>query len=1006
MKKFFVLFIVLTLLITPAVQVSAAWETGTVGESVKWVYDGYGLLTIKGTGAMEDYEYGDAPWQKYKGEIKNVVIEEGITYIGANSFNLADNSYIHTDIESISIPVSVTAIHKDAFKGTAVSGISVHKDNLSYTCENGVLFNKDKTELIIFPASDLIYAYTVPESVTKIANEAFRFNPNIIELTILDNVTEIGESVLYDFGSRKTKIVLNDESYAETYFADKFATMEVLGKDVVSAGAIYYSSSTTGSRVKYYLTESGDLKIYGTGSSAAVSFEKKDVPWKDYISLVKNVVIDEGIETISAYSFKSSPNLESISIPSTLSGFGANTTYDCPSLKTFTVAEGNGFYFVWDGVLYAQNGGIYGCIRYPEAKEGTYYKVRDGISRIADGCFYNCDDLVTVDLPKRLGTGGVKVANFTTCDSIEAINVVEDGLDFYSRDGVVYNARTDELVIYPNNKKDEVFNILTGTPGIFASAFTGAKNLREVVFPASLTKIGAVAFGNCTALEKVTIPATVTEIGSSAFNGCKSLKNLTFEEGTNALKIGGSAFIYCDGLEEVTIPKRATLSGEMTFEKCLGLKKVTIEDGVASIPKRAFRECASLETAVIPGSVETIGEQAFYKCDKLKNITLENGIKTIGNASFAWCAELPEVTIPDSVTTVENEAFFNCTALEDFTLSAGMSRISNSMFAGTSIKNVVIPENIKTVSDFAFKGTLIETITIPETVTYLGGAAFEDCVNLKSVNIEAELSRIYYKTFKNCSALTDIVLPDTVTAVDNEAFLGCTSLTKISVADSMTTIGASAFEGCTNLAEFGIIGGTSMENFVLPAELISLGERAFAGIDGIKKITIPAKLTTFDASAFADCDGLREVTLENGVSTIKNTFAGCENILYIYMPDSVSSITGDVNLVPDSSDTTIVGKEYSYVYYHANRKGLKFSKPMKITSVIPENTFEGTAGAILTGYDKNGCVIYTRVLGVNENTTDINEIIPAKDVTEVKVMIWENIESARPITQLKPNCEV
>ena len=1006
MKKIFALFIVLTLLITPVIQVSAVWETGTIGESVKWVYDGYGKLTISGTGAMEDYKFKGAPWQKYKGELRNVVIEEGVTYIGANAFNLADNSYIHTDIESITIPASVTSIHKDAFKETAVSGISVSRDNPSYVCEGGVLFNKDKTELIIFPASDLIYAYTVPESVTKIANEAFRYNPKLLELTILDNVTEIGENILYNFDSRTLSIVLNDESYAKTYFTNKRVTMEVLGKDVVSAGAIYYASSSTGSRVKYYLTENGDLKIYGKGSSEVVSFESRDVPWKDYISLVKNVVIDEGIEAISAYCFKSSPNLESISIPSTLSGLGANTTKDCPSLKTFTVAEGNGFYFVWDGVLYAQNGGIYGCVRYPEAKEGTYYRVRDGISRIADGCFYNCDDLVTVDLPSRLGTGGITVANFTTCDSIEAINIVEDGLDFYSRDGVVYNARTDELVIYPNNKKDEVFNIPAGTPSIYASAFTGAKNLKKVVFPPSLTKIGSVAFGNCTALETVTIPATVTEIGSSAFNGCKSLKNLTFEEGTKALKIGGSAFIYCDGLEEVTIPQRATLAGEMTFEKSLGLKKVTIENGVTSIPKRTFYECTNLETVIIPGSVETIGMQAFFKCEKLKNLTLGNGIKTISNAAFAWCAELPKVIIPDSVTTVENEAFFNCTALEDFTLSAGMSRISNSMFAGTSVKNVVIPENIKTISDFAFKGTLIETITIPETVTSLGGAAFEDCKNLRSVSIEADLSRIYYKTFKNCSALTDIVLPDTVTAIDNEAFLGCTGLTKLSVADSMTTIGTSAFEGCTNLAEFGIIGGTSMKNFVLPTELTSLGEKAFAGINSIKRVSIPAKLTTFDASAFADCDGLREVALENGVSTIKNTFAGCKNILYIYMPESISSITGDVNLVPDSADTTIVGKEYSYVYYHANRKGLKFSKPMKISSVIPENTFEGTAGAILTGYDKNGCVIYTRVVGIDESVTDINEVIPAKDVAEVKVMLWRDLESARPIAQLEPSYEI
>lgn len=111
-------------------------------------------------------------------------------------------------------------------------------------------------------------------------------------------------------------------------------------------------------------------------------------------------------------------------------------------------------------------------------------------------------------------------------------------------------------------------------------------------------------------------------------------------------------------------------------------------------------------------------------------------------------------------------------------------------------------------------------------------------------------------------------------------------------------------------------------------------------------------------------------------------------------------------MVPDSADTTIVGKEYSYIYYHANRKGLKFSKPMKITTAIPENTVEGTAGVILTGYDKNGCVLYTRVIGIDESVTDLNEVIPAKDVAEVKIMVWKDLESVRPIAQLKPNYEI
>lgn len=55
------------------------------GESIRWVFAD-GLLTITGTGVMDDFEDG-APWEAHRDEIKKVIISGGITYIGAYSFN-------------------------------------------------------------------------------------------------------------------------------------------------------------------------------------------------------------------------------------------------------------------------------------------------------------------------------------------------------------------------------------------------------------------------------------------------------------------------------------------------------------------------------------------------------------------------------------------------------------------------------------------------------------------------------------------------------------------------------------------------------------------------------------------------------------------------------------------------------------------------------------------------------------------------------------------------------
>lgn len=87
MKKISALFLVLCLLSALAAPVFAtetAAAEGSCGENMTWSY-GDGVLTIEGSGYMDDFEE-DAPWADYKGEIKRVVLSGSIEYIGARAF--------------------------------------------------------------------------------------------------------------------------------------------------------------------------------------------------------------------------------------------------------------------------------------------------------------------------------------------------------------------------------------------------------------------------------------------------------------------------------------------------------------------------------------------------------------------------------------------------------------------------------------------------------------------------------------------------------------------------------------------------------------------------------------------------------------------------------------------------------------------------------------------------------------------------------------------------------
>lgn len=70
-----------------------------------------GTLTISGTGQMFGYANSTgAPWYwDYRGKIKSLVIEQGVTSIGMNDFYNCDN------LASVTIPNSVTSIGTQAF---------------------------------------------------------------------------------------------------------------------------------------------------------------------------------------------------------------------------------------------------------------------------------------------------------------------------------------------------------------------------------------------------------------------------------------------------------------------------------------------------------------------------------------------------------------------------------------------------------------------------------------------------------------------------------------------------------------------------------------------------------------------------------------------------------------------------------------------------------------------------------------------------------------------------
>lgn len=80
------------------------------GSSVSYSFDAEtGTLTLGGSGATPDYNSGETPWNSFRTDITNIVIEEGITAIGDNIFRQC------TSLKNVSMPQSLASVGDYAF---------------------------------------------------------------------------------------------------------------------------------------------------------------------------------------------------------------------------------------------------------------------------------------------------------------------------------------------------------------------------------------------------------------------------------------------------------------------------------------------------------------------------------------------------------------------------------------------------------------------------------------------------------------------------------------------------------------------------------------------------------------------------------------------------------------------------------------------------------------------------------------------------------------------------
>lgn len=221
------------------------------------------------------------------------------------------------------------------------------------------------------------------------------------------------------------------------------------------------------------------------------------------------------------------------------------------------------------------------------------------------------------------------------------------------------------------------------------------EKITRVVIQDGVTSVGAKSFKNYTNLKTVVLPASITKIGQDSF--------------------------YGSGITSITLPANLTTIEPQAFYKCSSLNgTISVPVGVVSIPSYTFA-ATGISIIEFNGAVTEIGVNAFMGCSSLTSITLPDTVTTIAPGAFSNCIQLESCVFPENpqFTKISKETFKGCTKLEEVLIPSSVTEIAESAFQGcTNLKRVVLSNNLNTIGSMAFKdASLMEGVYIPASLS-------------------------------------------------------------------------------------------------------------------------------------------------------------------------------------------------------------------------------------------------------------------------------------------------
>ena len=529
--------------------------------------------------------------------------------------------------------------------------------------------------------------------------------------------------------------------------------------------------------------EKGDEFIFEEVTYVVTSMEEMTCKTKEETQpvteegyLITNLVIPE-VATFLNYEFKVTEiaeksftnwgNLQSVTIPASISTIGDYAFHDCVNLRELNyypnvdhfglyvfpptiekLTLGSNLTYIPENFLVGGNKlkvlVIPNSVRnigggaFSDSKELRSLWIGTGITEInLHSFFYNGE--ADYEIPKifwlpnnppvnyEFLKGGI---NYISNDSYNFINTKKYQFlsSKFEKDGVIY------VPISPSDRTADVIDCTYEESNRYINI---GEKVTNSGIELSVINVNDLAFFNNKIIETVSL-SNKENIGRLAFFDCN---NITSLELNNTGEIGDFAFYDCNNFTDLYIPDGITAVGIATFMDCSSLNEIRLGSGFPALNKLVFAGCGSFNSISIPENVKLIDDYAFQGCTSLQLLTFEDS----------------DSDIPLILGSNDTDPLFKDCPLDE-------------VYIGCNIQYDPSPEH--GYSPFSRNGTL-RSVKITDRETEISEYEFFGCYGLNTIFIGNGVEKIRRWAFSGCSSLEYFSAGYRVAEIEDEAFSDC-----------------------------------------------------------------------------------------------------------------------------------------------------------------------------------------------------------------------------------------